>query len=206
MNEHITRFITALFLIAITFGAYLLLPAWALSIGIVVILLVILCVEWPLFHAWYLTPLYPISPFIFLILLNHTYPRWLFLLTISMVAAHDTGAYYSGKIFGTHKLCPSISPGKTWEGFIGGCIISLVITMGISCYFQLPLRGVKLIILTIFINSVALMGDLFESYLKRRAYLKDSGNLLPGHGGFLDRFDSLLFAGTAMYIVYWLLL
>ena len=111
----------------------------------------------------------------------------------------DAGAYYIGRALGKHKLAPSISPGKTWEGAIGGIVAGLA--MGaLSHYwffrelplkFILPLAGVMVI--------VGIFGDLVESALKRGAGAKDAANLLPGHGGILDRLDSLLFNAPLIY-------
>jgi len=106
----------------------------------------------------------------------------------------DSGAYFSGRAFGKIKLSPQISPGKSIEGVIGGVIVCLVFA-----YFSADYIGFKPSLLFLMISLsvvlVSVYGDLFESLLKRRAQVKDSGTLLPGHGGVLDRIDSLLAAG-----------
>lgn len=131
----------------------------------------------------------------------------LFLLSVmAIVWVADIGAYFSGKAFGKRKLAPSISPGKSWEGAIGGWIAVLVIaTASVLAAGAMPLLqdtfavrlqakmgwGVTLAVLTVIV-AASVVGDLFESMLKRRAGMKDSSNLLPGHGGVLDRIDALV--------------
>lgn len=120
--------------------------------------------------------------------------RWL-LVALAIVWAADTGAYFAGRAFGRHKLSPRISPNKTVEGFIGGMIAG--ITAGVigallagASLRQLPLVGLIAFIAVVF----SVIGDLFQSLLKRHVGAKDSGNLIPGHGGILDRIDSVLAA------------
>jgi phosphatidate cytidylyltransferase len=199
MNIQTARIITGLCLAGIVITLYLIVPAIIFSILIACALIFIVVVEWPAFNLWWLTPLYPIAPFIILIALNHATPRWLLPLTILMVSTHDMGAYFFGRLYGKHLLCPTISPGKTWEGLAGGFFLSISVSYVAYSYFQLPLQPFPFLLLTLCINSVAVAGDLFESMLKRQAHLKDSGTLLPGHGGLLDRLDSLLFASIIMY-------
>ena len=123
---------------------------------------------------------------------------WIFFL-LTLVFAGDTGAFYVGRLFGRHKLCPAVSPGKTIEGAIGG----LAATLGaglvfMNCFLKsLPLGPGILFFLSI--GVVGQVGDLFESELKRYADMKDSGSILPGHGGILDRIDALLFAAPVAY-------
>lgn len=104
----------------------------------------------------------------------------------------DTGAYFAGRKWGKHKLAPSVSPGKTWEGLMGALIITFLITFG-AIYFSKTPSSLWFIVILFSIITVlfSVLGDLFESMLKRNANLKDSGTLLPGHGGLLDRIDSL---------------
>lgn len=121
--------------------------------------------------------------------------RWL-LTTIAVVWAADTGAYFSGRKFGKHKLAPRISPNKTIEGLVGGVIAGVLV--GVAAAFWLAeapvaqLPSVALVALAAVLFSV--IGDLFESMLKRHAGVKDSGHLIPGHGGILDRLDGVLAA------------
>ena len=124
---------------------------------------------------------------------------WIFFLLI-LVSAGDTGAFYVGRLWGQYKLCPAVSPGKTIEGAIGG----LAATLGaglifMNCFLKsLPLWPGILFFLSI--GVVGQVGDLFESELKRYAGVKDSGSILPGHGGILDRIDALLFAAPVAFL------
>ncbi|SBT05248.1 Phosphatidate cytidylyltransferase [Candidatus Accumulibacter aalborgensis] len=132
-------------------------------------------------------------------------PAWLALVQLRQVGAlallaimgvvwvADIGAYFAGRSLGKHKLAPNISPGKTWEGAIGGGVA--VLAYGVSLAAKLPaiLAGnLGLLLLTlVLLTAISILGDLFESMLKRQAGLKDSSKVLPGHGGVLDRIDSL---------------
>lgn len=129
---------------------------------------------------------------------------FIFLLLV-LVAAADIGAYFAGRAFGEHKLAPLVSPNKTWEGFAGGQLAACAVL-----WLVLVTRGIELTLLegamvtlgTVVLAAASVVGDLFESMLKREAGIKDSGTLLPGHGGVLDRLDSL----TAALPVYSVLL
>lgn len=121
-------------------------------------------------------------------------PEWLF-YALSLVWVADIGAYFSGKKFGKNKLAPHISPGKTKEGLLGAVITTSLYTLLASYYFDLDRdRAVMLIMLSVIVTFISVTGDLYISFLKREAGLKDSGNILPGHGGMLDRVDSVLAA------------
>lgn len=116
-----------------------------------------------------------------------------------IIMCSDTGAYYTGRAFGRHKLAPGVSPGKTWEGAIGGMAASILIAAVAHYWFfpELPLKvGLPLAAL---MNVLGVVGDLTESALKRGAGAKDAAQILPGHGGFLDRLDSLLFNAPVIY-------
>lgn len=113
-----------------------------------------------------------------------------------MIWLNDTGAYLVGSICGKHKLFERISPKKTWEGFFGGvlfCVISAIAFYYIKGFFKMNMSIEAYIILGLIVAILSTLGDLFESLYKRSHHIKDSGNLIPGHGGILDRIDSLLF-------------
>ncbi len=107
--------------------------------------------------------------------------------------ANDTGAYFVGKFFGKRKLYPEVSPNKTWEGLFGGIILSFLVGYLMSCNFE-ALAMHEWIMMSLIVSIFGNLGDLFESQLKRSFHIKDSGKLIPGHGGVLDRFDGLLIA------------
>ena len=120
--------------------------------------------------------------------------KWYILFLCAIVWVGDTLAMYVGKIIGRHKMSPTISPGKTWEGSAGG-IIGGLITAAVSRTYLLPQLSLRqCLILALFLSIMAQISDLGESMIKRYTGVKDSGELIPGHGGLLDRIDSLLFA------------
>ncbi len=116
-----------------------------------------------------------------------------------VIMSSDMAAYYGGTMFGSHKLAPGISPGKTWEGAIAGMMISLLAAALAHFWFfpELPLKFA--LPLAAVMNILSVVGDLTESALKRSAGAKDTANILPGHGGMLDRLDSLLFNAPVIY-------
>ena len=111
----------------------------------------------------------------------------------------DTGAYYTGRVLGRHKLAPGISPGKTWEGAIGGMLTSLLLAVLAHFWFFPELPLLAALPLAALMNILGVIGDLTESALKRGAGAKDAAQILPGHGGLLDRLDSLLFNAPVIY-------
>lgn len=117
-----------------------------------------------------------------------------------LIWSSDTFAYCSGRLFGKHKMAPTISPKKTWEGFIGGVILTLVLCCFIESRFGY-LRG-NWIIVGVLVATFAPLGDLVESQLKRNFNVKDSGNIIPGHGGILDRLDSFILCAPVIYIYF----
>jgi phosphatidate cytidylyltransferase len=168
-------------------------------------------------HIWHRAPLLLGMGLIVLL------PSWLSLLHLrdspdfrqyvflffALVAAADIGAYFSGKKFGRHKLSPAVSPNKTWEGFAGGlfaCCLVLWTGLFIIDPADFPLNAVSVLKGTLgaaLLASYSVVGDLFESMMKRQANVKDSGTLLPGHGGVLDRIDSMT---AALPLYTWLLM
>ncbi len=127
-------------------------------------------------------------------------PVWA-LFALLIVWAADTGAYFVGVRFGKHKLAPRISPGKSWEGFFGGLAATLILAVAMLAPLGLQWNSLpSLLLLTAVTAVVSVAGDLFESLLKRHAGAKDSSDLIPGHGGMLDRIDSLL-AALPIFVV-----
>jgi phosphatidate cytidylyltransferase len=113
--------------------------------------------------------------------------------------AGDTMAYFTGKFFGSTPMAPVLSPKKTWEGFAGGAVSTVLLVMFIGLYT--PLHPGGSFVLGLAIAVAGPLGDLFESLIKRDVQIKDSGRGIPGHGGVLDRFDALIFASVASYFV-----
>ncbi|WP_462382144.1 phosphatidate cytidylyltransferase [Pseudomonas sp. Marseille-QA0892] len=129
---------------------------------------------------------------------------WLIIGVMVLVWAADIGAYFFGRAFGKRKLAPRVSPGKSWEGFMGGMLVSLVITLVVAItrdwtagQTTLALLGAALVV------AISVVGDLTESMFKRQAGVKDSSNLLPGHGGVMDRIDSLTAAVPVYAMLLW---
>ena len=123
---------------------------------------------------------------------------WIFFV-LAVVFALDTSAYYVGTYAGRHKLYPAVSPKKTWEGAIGGLIGALFAAWLFKRCFWGDLAWLHLLVLTLCMGVCGEVGDLVESMIKRSMHVKDSGTLLPGHGGILDRIDSLLFVAPIVY-------
>jgi len=160
--------------------------------------------------------LYIAAPLAMLLLFRHNESTTIFLIFILLsVWAGDIAAYYVGRSIGRHKLAPTVSPNKTWEGAVASVIASIGVAL-LVFRFQYPIESLfarngftfytppsrsvaSLVVLGLVTNVAAQFGDLFESAIKRGAQVKDSGSLLPGHGGILDRIDALLFAIPAVW-------
>ena len=115
--------------------------------------------------------------------------------------ANDALAYFVGSKIGAHKLAPRISPHKSWEGFYGGLVASVVVWLAMGALGVEGLTPVPCVLMGLIVGMAGVIGDLFESRIKRGVGVKDSGNLMPGHGGLLDRSDSLLFGCMAAYFL-----
>lgn len=124
---------------------------------------------------------------------------WLLVFTVVLTTALDSGAYFAGKTLGKHKLAPVVSPGKTWEGAVGGFLAALILGAAFAHWVGLPLTFA--LTCGVVVGVLGQLADLSKSAIKREIGIKDFGTLIPGHGGVLDRFDSLLYAAPA---VYWL--
>jgi len=129
------------------------------------------------------------------------FPRgvWWLLLVLLGVWGFDAAAFFAGRYFGRHRLAPRISPAKSWEGVIGGMLLSIAAAL-ILTVRQLGVPWYLAIILGLLLGAAAVFGDLAESLIKRQTRVKDSGQIMPGHGGMLDRIDSLLFAVVVVYV------
>ena len=128
-----------------------------------------------------------------------TFTLEVFMLFV-LIWSSDTFAYLTGKFFGKHKMAPKISPKKTWEGFAGGVVLTLVLGFFVEQYFP-ELRG-NWMIVGLLVSIFAPLGDLVESQLKRSFAVKDSGNIIPGHGGVLDRLDSFIICAPVIYLYF----
>jgi len=145
-----------------------------------------------------------------LVLLYQTHGAWLLLSLMAMVWCADIAAYFAGRAWGRHTLAPKVSPGKTWQGAIGGVLAAVTWTLAsVTWPGSFGARLVErygltvALLLAAMLAALSIVGDLYESLLKRRAGVKDSSNLLPGHGGVLDRIDALLpVAPAAFYLLY----
>ena len=212
MSELLTRVATGTVAAVIFFGCYFLSAKFFASL-LLVLLVFILIFEWPKLceankKLWLLTPFYPVFPVIALLDLQLIYrpldilfPLYPFFIAM----ASDVGGYCVGILIGKHKMLPKISPKKTWEGLAGSFLFVLITNWLLALYrpafatVGLSSGWLRLIIASIVLTLVATFGDLFESYLKRKAGLKDTGSILPGHGGLLDRFDAVFFVAVVVW-------
>lgn len=125
---------------------------------------------------------------------------WFFIL----VASVDTFAFISGRLFGKNKIAPSVSPSKTWEGLIGGVLLATLFSVGFYYFFSSGLNIIVFIIFSFMIAIFAQVSDFCESYFKRQFKVKDSSQLIPGHGGFLDRLDGYFLTAPMVVLCYFL--
>ncbi len=130
---------------------------------------------------------------------NSGFYPWILVGLFLIIWMYDSMAYVVGSLFGKHKINPRISPGKSWEGLIGGAVFAVIMGILNAVLFQ-ALSITNWIVIALLTVIFGTCGDLFESKLKRETGVKDSGTILPGHGGFLDRFDSLLFAIPVIFV------
>ncbi len=126
---------------------------------------------------------------------------WDLVYLMLLIWGADSAAYFSGRRFGQRKLAPKLSPGKTWEGFIGAQLAALILAIGSVIYFEFSFWFA--LILAFSVVTISVLGDLFESLAKRESGVKDSGNILPGHGGIMDRIDSLT-AAAPLFALFWM--
>lgn len=155
---------------------------------------VLLSFFYPVLPLWILNFAYLVSP---------PDTKFVLLIVLLPIYLNDTLAYVSGRLFGTTPLIPSVSPKKTWEGFIGG-ILGAALVMIAILYFAdafTAQNAFAIALVSVAASFLATLGDLFESKLKRTAGVKDSGKLIPGHGGILDRIDAMLFVTPLLYVL-----
>ena len=149
--------------------------------------------------------LYVLIPFFLIQLLgipdsNSAFDPSYILLMFVLTWTFDTFAYLVGVKFGKHKIMPTISPKKSWEGFGGGFIFTIISAYLTASYLIPEIDLKQAIVISLFLPFTATIGDFVESYYKRKAGVKDSGNFIPGHGGILDRMDAFMFTIPALYI------
>lgn len=161
----------------------------------------------------YLMTAYPTVGFGCMVMLRETAQLGIWLLVLLFVIAFtsDTGAYFVGTFLGKHKMAPKISPKKSWEGFFGGWVISVLCSVGLFllCWQVEGFVDEKGVFYTLYLYipivfllaPLSVVGDLFASLIKRRCGIKDYGKLMPGHGGVMDRFDSVLFIAPLLYLI-----
>jgi phosphatidate cytidylyltransferase len=200
-HEWVTRSLTGIAFVGVVMGAVIW-SAWsnALLWGLVAALAWSEWVKapegprtrWPKAMLW----LFPVPALAALVWLGEAepYDPWPILSFLWMIWANDTGAFVVGKPLGKHKLWPSVSPGKSWEGTVGGVVASALVA-GLSLGWEWAWLGGLM-------GALSTAGDLTQSAWKRRRNMKDSGSLLPGHGGIMDRFDGFLFAAP-VYVILW---
>lgn len=150
-----------------------------------------------------LGPIYVGLPLAMLLHIDRYYPTkgniWIFFLLV-VIFANDTGAFYFGRLFGKHKLYDVITPQKTWEGAVGGLLCSIIAALWFLRILRLHQIDLSIVALVLVLSIVGQVGDLAESMLKRNHGVKDSGKILPGHGGVLDRIDGILFSIPVLYV------
>lgn len=206
-KDFLPKVYTGAALIALFYLVFFHLPPLAFSVCALGILAAILVFEWTLLFPvkslafWLIMPVYPLAPFAMTIALNHMPAyRLLIVFTMILVFSFDFGGYVFGTFWGKHKLAPEISPRKSWEGVLGGLIFAYIALAIILWARNIEMSWIIRGILTFSLGIFALCGDMFESLLKRRVGIKDSGRILPGHGGFLDRLDAFMFVVTLTYL------
>ncbi len=129
------------------------------------------------------------------------YHRLWLIAFIAFVAIADSGAYFCGRLWGKHKLAPLISPGKTQEGALGGVVLATFFATVVSVLYMPFSQAIWLIVFSPVLAAISITGDLFESVVKRKRAIKDSGNLLPGHGGIVDRIDALIASAPLLVLL-----
>ena len=134
------------------------------------------------------------------VVINHEHGLYYLFMLLNFSSICDMGAYFVGSTLGKHKLCPNISPHKTVEGAVGGIVSSIIVTYILGFSFSFEKNLTNAVILTVPFCILGMIGDLFASAIKRAAGIKDYGTIIPGHGGILDRFDSIIMTAPLLYL------
>ena len=203
MNSATTRVLSALVLLPLLIA----LIWWAPSTLFALVLLVALAIGVTelrrlvsnpvLFLA--LSAIYLAVPLSLLQVIRSDFGPGALMAMIGLIVISDSAQYYTGRAFGRHKLAPVISPKKTVEGAVGGAVFGTIAGVAFAHYWVPAMPMVWAAVMSLLMSIAGMAGDLFESAMKRRVGLKDSGNLIPGHGGILDRIDSWLFAAPVFW-------
>ena len=202
-KEFIKRVLSSIILIPLTF--YLIIHGSMMLIFFTIICFVVACYEW---HMMSKNKFYKIYGFLFLILSFYTFYEIsiefieVFFVIIICIST-DIGGYIFGKIFKGPKLT-KISPNKTYAGMIGGYILSLIILTLSNNFVDFSEITIQFFLLTILISTVSQVGDITISYFKRLSKIKNTGKIIPGHGGLLDRIDGMIFAFPFSYLIFYL--
>ena len=199
-KELVKRILSSIILLPLVF--YFLTSGSFLLILFIVLCLIITFYEW---NKMSKNKFYKIFGFIFLLFSFYTFYHLsieLFLLfyAILICISTDIGGYIFGKIFKGPKLT-TISPNKTYAGMFGGYLLSLICLIVITNFIDYSIKTFQLILITILLSTVSQVGDIIVSYFKRQANIKNTSNLIPGHGGLLDRIDGMIFAVPALYLI-----
>lgn len=205
MNSAATRVLSALVLIPFVLGVIWMSSPWGTRSLVLVVAGIgvgelMKLVSPP--RAVVLGAIYLVVPLLMLVDIRESHGPGVLMILLGTVVASDSGQYYTGRAFGRHKLAPAISPSKTVEGAVGGVVIASIAAVLLGRVWLPAVTEWRMAPAGAVIAIAGIFGDLFESRMKRRAGVKDSGHLIPGHGGILDRIDSWLFATP----VYWVFL
>ena len=205
MTSATTRVLSALALLPLLIVLIWWAPAWLFQLVLIVTLMIAagelrpLVGDWVLFIA--LLVMYLAMPIAALANIRDVWGPGVLMILIGTITASDSGQYYAGRTFGRRQLAPVISPKKTVEGAIGGLLVGSGAAILFGRAWPIGLSDIALAGVGLSLTPAGIVGDLFESAMKRRAGVKDSGNLIPGHGGILDRIDSWLFAAPLFWLI-----
>ncbi len=206
MNSATTRVLSALVLIPLLVALIWFSTDRVFEIVLTVVLALAATELKPLVDSWAaaiaLMVMYLAAPLFMMSDIRTSHGPGALMMLIGVIIVSDSAQYYTGRAFGKHQLAPVISPKKTVEGALGGLVIGSLAAVAFGRIWPAGLSDIAMLATGFSISIAGIVGDLFESALKRRAGVKDSGSLIPGHGGILDRIDSWLFAAP----VFWLIL